>query len=335
MKQNSRLFALGFALALSTPAFAALKTLTFQKDILPREARAWEYDKQSLPNANTDVKFALVSEPEIIDGAIQLRGVLTNSSSSKKTVYIQGDKEPLKVDLVLSDKIKLRDPKKQNPPMFAIEIPAQSEIKLIGSTPLDRYIIDGTPDATVTWSFLFWNPPRPHGEFKLKLPTSTEAKAATFRIELQKFTGDDQAKIAASLRNVSNDPQIFCRSSQVNFNWNLKNVDSSEIKSIEHSDVRPVFRPISESDCSVIKPNGSLELETANVKKDGATYRFETPYVTWKDLKPGQYNVWFQAQNRALTADAKIIASLKSKSLAAAPTKSIETTEVTQSVSIP
>lgn len=302
--------------SVSATAFASeMKTLTFQKDLLPREARAWEYDKASSLNTNNEVSFKLDGDPQVVAGSVQLTGTITNTSPSKKTIYIVGDKDTLKVELETNDRVKLRDPKKSSPPMFALEIPARTNVKIVGSARLDHYIYEGSPETNVNWTFQFWNPPKPHGHLKMKLPTASEAKLPPLKIEFQKFTAQDDAKITASLRNVSNEAYLFCRGSQAAFTWDLKNVDGTPIETVERLASAASRPPMNADDCFTLKPNESKEVETANVKKDGDTYRFETPHATWTKLKTARYNVHFSALNSAAGGT--------------------QTTETTQSISIP
>lgn len=315
---------------------AAFRTLTFQKDIHPREARAWEYDKIASLSNNSEVTFKVEGEPRIEDRLIQLDAVITNSSPSKKTIYVVGDKDLFKLEIITTNQIGLREPKPSKPPMFALEIPAQTNVKVIGALPLDRYIYNGSPSATLSWSFQFWVPPIPRGTKTLTLPTQAQAKIVPFKIEFRKYTSDGDIKLVAVLKNVSPADQLFCKSSQVDFTWRLDSVDGTEVENAERLNVEYEKRPLTLGDCFSVKANSATEVDSVNIRKTADTYTFESRHVTYPNLKTGQYRVWFRALNSAVeSAQPKVIDDAVEKLKTAKPDKSIHVTETSQDLAIP
>jgi|GEM_PF-4010137 len=321
-----------FLLFMALHANASLRTLTFGKDIHAREARAWEYEKASQQQSHSDFQFKIDDRAALVGQQVQLSGHLLNTSPVKKLAYIVGDVETLTFD-VENVKLKPSAPHQAHPPaLFALEIPANADVKFTATRNLDELDYTGSPDVKLKWTFQYWTSPKPSGEVGFKLPTAKEAKVAPLKITFQKYTSDDSAKLVASLLNVSNEPQIFCKQTPANLGWSLTHHDGSPFDVVEILNVDYEPRALIASDCFVLRPNEAKELDSANVKHVGDTYEFDAPFTKYKDVHPGTYQVHFSALNSAFDGDAKVVDQLRAKHNAAKPVHAIE---ITAPISIP
>lgn len=340
MKYVTFIFAIAFAISASAEE---LKSLIVGQTIHTREAKASEYDRASAASSHSEVTFKIDDHAEFRVGQIQLSGYLINSSQSTVTVYVIGQNSSLKLEVPETNDVKLRTdlPKAAaaaSPPMYALDLPAKSQVKYTGLVDLGTLKYSGSPTVNLKWRFLFWTPPKPTGTIDFKMPFPGQAKLDPLKIEIQKFVSSGTsadgavapvvALAIASLRNVSLEPQIFCYKSSMNFSWDLRAADGKALKSPELAPKGiDESAPLSESMCSLLLPGKSIDLETAKVTFNQKHFNVQAGRLNFNDLREGSYQLHFQAQNAAATVDSTdraLVSKLIEKFKAPRPTLTIE-----------
>ncbi len=316
-----------------------IRTLVLGQSIASREARASEYDKASAVSSHSEVSFQIADHAETRVGQIQLAGYLINSSSSRVSVYLAGRDSVLRLEIAESNDIKFRtDLPKQTPApsasLFVLDLPARTRVQFTGVAELGRLIYTGTPTVTLKWTFDFWTPPKPSGALQFQMPSLQQAKLDPFKIEIQKFNaaapvfGGTTATAEASLRNISLEPQLFCRSLQASFYWDLRDAKGEKLKNREELTVESTEAPIQESMCTIIEPGKAVDLDTIKIVGATDAFEFQSRHLNIGSLKPGLYQIHLKVLNLASGASAKdlpLINRLIQSHHAANPTPSIET----------
>jgi hypothetical protein len=318
-----------------------LTTLVFGGSIQPREARADEYDKAAHVSAHIDVQFK-IDEPAVVRaGQIQVNGFLINSGVSRITVFLRGQLSTLRLEPKESDQVKIRTdlPAKarDSAPLYVLVMPPKSRVQFTGATDLGALKYSGAPELKLKWSFQYWTSPLPTGEITIKLPTLDEAKLPPLKIEIEKFnsangaTEGTIAKITASVRNVSNEPQIYCRNANPNVDWDLLSATGTKLPNLGAKKLMArALSPLNESDCSVLAPGTRIDIDTAALIASKASYEFQSQKLTVSSLSKGSYEIHVSTLSGAAAPnadDAKFLKAYSEKNHAGVPTEKVETTQ--------
>ena len=271
-------------LSASCQALAAPKTLNLGQEIHAREGRAREYDLVSSNPSHADFQFKIDDQPKVVGGQIQLSGTLTNTSSSKSSVFFVSEMNAIKLEFE-GVKPRTTAPKKPSSAMYALDVPAKTSVRFTGVQNLDELDYQGAPDTKLKWTFQFWSLPRPAGEIAFRLPSAVEAKVAPLKLLIQKYTGpadsNETAKFVAAVQNVSSETQKVCATAIA---WELQAQDGGRLTP------QSIGAP-NKKECFDLVKEGMKELDSANVKKTLDTYKFESSTASYENLQHGNFMV--------------------------------------------
>jgi hypothetical protein len=152
-----------------------MKTLDFERDV----QKTVDYDMDAAAASVTprELTFTVDGEPRIEAGFLVVKGILENPTDRALSIVVfpVNGATPLYVALETNDAIRIAPspfprPPPAPPPPLRVEVPAKSRIAVEGADELAKYEWTGAPEATVRWSFQFWNDPKPQGTSRVKLP---------------------------------------------------------------------------------------------------------------------------------------------------------------------